>query len=60
MIELVRAGQADGSIRADLNPDGLGETVNAALQGFLVQQLEPAAEQRRATEAFASLLESVI
>jgi AcrR family transcriptional regulator len=57
MAELVAAGQADGSIRADIAATALGDMVNAALQGLLVQQLEPPAEQRRATEAFAGLLE---
>lgn len=60
MTELVAAGQADGSIRADVDAEALGETVNAALQGFLVQQLEPAAHQRRAAEAFADLLETLL
>jgi AcrR family transcriptional regulator len=60
MTELVTAGQADGSIRADVDAEALGLTVNAALQGFLVQQLDPVAVQRRATEAFAELLEVVL
>jgi hypothetical protein len=60
MIELVAAGQADGSIRADVDAEALGQTVNAALQGFLVQQLEPPAHQRRAAEAFADLLETLL
>lgn len=58
MTELVRTGQQDGSIRSDVEPERVGETVNAALQGFLVQQLEPVATQRRATEAFGRLLET--
>src|SRR5690349_1681824 len=41
MIGLVRAGQRDGSIRATLDAEAVGLTVNAALEGFLVQQLEP-------------------
>jgi AcrR family transcriptional regulator len=57
MTGLVREGQADGSIRADIDAAALGDTVNAALQGLLVQQLEPVAAQRRATESFADLLE---
>jgi AcrR family transcriptional regulator len=60
MTELVVVGQADGSIRDDVGAVALGETVNAALQGFLVQQLEPIASQRRATQAFAELLEVVL
>jgi AcrR family transcriptional regulator len=58
MTELVRAGQEDGSIRVDVEAECVGETVNAALQGFLVQQLEPVAAQRRATEGFRRLMES--
>jgi AcrR family transcriptional regulator len=57
MTQLVAAGQADGSIRPDIDAEAAGDMVNAALQGFLVQQLEPAAAQRRATEAFARLLD---
>jgi hypothetical protein len=60
MTELVSIGQQDGSIRQDVDPEALGQTVNAALQGFLVQQLEPVATQRRATEAFAELLEVIL
>ncbi len=60
MTELVRTGQADGSIRADIDPDALGGTVNATLQGFLLQQIEPASTQRRSTEAFAHLLDQLI
>jgi AcrR family transcriptional regulator len=60
MAELVAAGQADGSIRGDVDADAVGQAVNAALQGFLVQQLEPGAAQRRATEAFADLLEVLL
>jgi AcrR family transcriptional regulator len=60
MARLVDAGQRDGSIRTDLDAQALGETVNAALQGFLVQQLEPARTQRRAAEAFGELLEQLI
>ncbi|MBS1677086.1 MAG: TetR/AcrR family transcriptional regulator [Actinobacteria bacterium] len=60
MTELVAAGQEDGSIRADLDAAALGDSVNAALQGFLVQQLEPADAQRRATESFADLLEAML
>lgn len=60
MTDLVAAGQADGSIRRDVDPDALGQAVNAALQGLLVQQLEPPAEQRRAGAAFAELLEVLL
>jgi AcrR family transcriptional regulator len=60
MAELVAAGQADGSIRDDVDPVAVGEMVNAALQGFLVQQLEPADDQRRAAEAFAGVLEVLL
>jgi AcrR family transcriptional regulator len=60
MVGLVAAGQEDGSIRADVDAVALGQAVNAALQGFLVGQLEPVAAQRRATEAFADLLEVLL
>jgi len=60
MTELVAAGQADGSIRGDVDPAAVGDTVNAALQGLLVQQLEPVAAQRRATEAFARLMDTLL
>ncbi|WP_259311287.1 TetR/AcrR family transcriptional regulator [Capillimicrobium parvum] len=60
MTELVAAGQADGSIRDDVDPAAVGDTVNAALQGLLVQQLEPAAAQRRATESFARLMDTLL
>jgi AcrR family transcriptional regulator len=60
MTDLIAVGQADGSIRDDVDAEALGQAVNAALQGFLVQQLEPAAAQRRATEAFAQLLEVLL
>lgn len=60
MTELAADGQADGSIRADIDAAALGDTVNAALQGLLVQQLEPVAAQRRATEAFAHLLDVLL
>jgi AcrR family transcriptional regulator len=60
MTELVSDGQHDGSIRGDLDAAALGQTINAALQGFLVQQLEPAARQREAAEAFSNLLEILL
>jgi AcrR family transcriptional regulator len=60
MTDLVEAGQRDGSIRTDIDARALGQTINAVMQGLLVQQLEPVAEQRRATEAFAELFEKLI
>ncbi|MBI5106964.1 MAG: TetR/AcrR family transcriptional regulator [Solirubrobacterales bacterium] len=60
MVELVRAGQADGSIRADRDAEAVGHTVNAALEGFLVQQLEPPAAQRRWVAQFRSLMEEIL
>jgi len=60
MIGLVRAGQADGSIRAGVDPEALGLTVNAALMGFLVQQLEPVAVQRHWIAKFRSLIQETI
>jgi AcrR family transcriptional regulator len=57
MTELVRAGQQDGSIRTDVEAAHVGETVNAALQGFLVQQLEPIDMKQRATQGFRVLME---
>lgn len=60
MTALVAAGQADGSIRSDVDAAAVGDTVNAALQGLLVQQLEPVAAQRRATEAFARLMDTLL
>lgn len=59
MVALARAGQADGSIRAGLDAEALGLTVNAALAGFLVEQLEPPAELRRWIGRFASLIEEI-
>jgi hypothetical protein len=60
MIGLVRAGQRDGSIRTDLDAEAIGLTVNAALEGFLVQQLEPQAAQRRWVAKFRDLLEDML
>jgi hypothetical protein len=60
MIGLVREGQRDGSIRAELDAEAIGLTVNAALEGFLIQQLEPAAQQRRWVAKFRSLLEDLL
>jgi AcrR family transcriptional regulator len=60
MVELVRIGQRDGSIRSDLDAEAVGLTVNAALEGFLVQQLEPQAAQRRWIAKFRHLLEDLL
>ncbi|MCW2996365.1 MAG: transcriptional regulator, tetR family protein [Conexibacter sp.] len=60
MIELVREGQRDGSIKAALDAEAVGLTVNAALEGFLTQQLEPPAQQRRWVAKFRSLLEDLL
>ncbi|MCW2986263.1 MAG: TetR family transcriptional regulator [Conexibacter sp.] len=60
MIELVRQGQRDGSIRPQLDAEAVGLTVNAALEGFLTQQLEPPAQQRRWVAKFRSLLEDLL
>jgi AcrR family transcriptional regulator len=60
MIGLVEAGRADGSVRAAADAEAIGLTVNAALDGFLVQQLEPQAEQRRWIAKFRSLMEEML
>jgi AcrR family transcriptional regulator len=60
MIELVREGQRDGSIDGALDAEAVGLTVNAALEGFLTQQLEPPAQQRRWVAKFRSLLEDLL
>jgi AcrR family transcriptional regulator len=60
MIDLVREGQRDGSIRPGLDAEAVGLTVNAALEGFLTQQLEPPAQQRRWVGKFRSLLEELL
>jgi AcrR family transcriptional regulator len=60
MIDLVRQGQRDGSIRPELDAEAVGLTVNAALEGFLTQQLEPPAQQRRWVAKFRSLLEDLL
>jgi AcrR family transcriptional regulator len=60
MIDLVRQGQRDGSVRAGLDPEGVGLTVNAALDGFLVHQLEPPSSQRRWIAKFRSLMEDLL
>ena len=60
MIGLVRQGQRDGSIDPGLDAEAVGLTVNAALAGFLTQQLEPPAQQRRWVAKFRSLLEDLL
>jgi hypothetical protein len=60
MVELVRQGQRDGSISGEIDAEAVGLTVNAALSGFLVQQLEPAAAQRRWVAKFRSLMEGLL
>jgi AcrR family transcriptional regulator len=60
MIGLVHQGQRDGSIRPQLDAEAAGLTVNAALEGFLTQQLEPPAQQRRWVASFRSLLEDLL
>lgn len=60
MVALVRAGQADGSISPARDAEAVGITTNAALQGFLVSQLDPAAQQRRWVRGFRTLLEEIL
>lgn len=60
MTALVVAGQEDGSLRDDIDADTVGQTINAALQGFLVQQIEPPDSQMLAAEAFGELLEILL
>jgi AcrR family transcriptional regulator len=60
MVGLARAGRRDGSIRADLDAEALGLTVNAALEGFLVQQLEPQGTQRGWIVKFRNLMEDML
>ena len=61
MTSLVRAGQADGSVRADVDPEAVGVMVNAALEGFvLVHQLEPAERQGHLVAQFRRLLEDLL
>jgi AcrR family transcriptional regulator len=60
MIDLIRQGQRDGSIRPELDAVGVGLTVNAALEGFLTQQLEPPAAQRRWVARFRTLMEDIL
>jgi AcrR family transcriptional regulator len=60
MIDLVRQGQEDGSIRRGIDAEAVGLTVNAALAGFLTQQLEPPTAQRRWIAKFRSLMEDLL
>jgi hypothetical protein len=60
MVGLVRQGQRDGSIRRGLDAEAVGLTVNAALMGFLTEQFEPPAQQRRWVAKFRSLLEDLL
>jgi AcrR family transcriptional regulator len=60
MTMLAQTGQDDRSIRRDIDAAALGQAVNAAMQGFLVQQLEPPAVQRRAAEAFGEMLDTLL
>lgn len=57
---LVEAGQRDGSIRADIDPETVGLMISAALQGLLVQQLEPPEDQRHAAERIDDLLDVLL
>jgi AcrR family transcriptional regulator len=60
MVALVRHGQSDGSIDPARDAEAIGLTVNAALDGFLVNQLEPPAVQRRWIVKFRHLLEDLL
>lgn len=60
MMDLLRQGQRDGSIRPGLDAEGAGLMVNAALDGFLVHQLEPPATQRRWIAKFRALMEDLL
>jgi hypothetical protein len=60
MTGLVAAGQADGSIRPDLDAEAVGLTVDAALAGFLSRATEPAAVRRRHVRQFRDLLEEIL
>jgi AcrR family transcriptional regulator len=60
MIGLVRTGQRDGSIDPTLDAEAVGLMINAALQGFLVQQLEPQSTQRRWIAKFRTLMEEML
>jgi len=60
MIDCVRSGQQDGSIDNSLDADAVGLTVNAALQGFLVAQLESPETQLDWVTKFRSLMEGLL
>lgn len=60
MTQLIAEGQLDGSIRPDLDPERVGQMVNATLQGLLVQQLEPPSDQKRVACGFAWLLDELL
>lgn len=60
MAGLVRLGQQDGSIRRDLDPEAVGYTVNAALQGFLVEQLESPDTKRHWLALFRQMMEEIL
>jgi len=60
MIGLVREGQRDGSIDPGFDPESIGLTLDAALDGFLVHQFEPPASQRRWIAKFRSLMEDLL
>jgi AcrR family transcriptional regulator len=60
MAGLVRDGQRDGSIRPNLDAAALGYTINAALHGFLVEQLEAVATKRRWLASFRRLIEETL
>lgn len=60
MTKLVTEGQLDGSIRADLDAERVGQMVNATLHGLLVAQLEPPTDQKRVADGFAWLLDELL
>ncbi len=60
MTECVLAGQSDGSISRAVDAEAVGLTVNAALQGFLVQHLESPEIQLAWITKFRSLMEGLL
>ncbi len=60
MTECVLAGQSDGSISRSVDAEAVGLTVNAALQGFLVQHLESPEIQFAWVTKFRSLMEGLL
>jgi AcrR family transcriptional regulator len=60
VTELVELGQADGSIRADIDAGAVAHVVNATVQGLLIQDLEPLEIQKSATEQFGALVERLL